>query len=205
MEQKVCTHCGETLDVSLFNKSGKNGKRRGECKACEAEKRRNRRNTDPEYWVTSIVSQIWKRLYTDKDNPRNHGYHRRENPIECRIGRTMEEARSWLRENLLDEIKAVMEQGGIPSIDRIDSSKHYEDGNLRILDKVEHARLTSKEAGMVSAKVVQAIYPDGSIEEYESVSDVARHFGVKRDTIQLAIRTGNQSKKLGIWFACPAR
>lgn len=155
MNTKTCTKCGQEKPLREFHrdKRRKDG-RHWCCKECKRgidrqhyqdnkerilqEKKKYHQNRSPiERSIISMAIGVCKRTRA------NGEYAQRG--IENRLG-TYSRIKQYLRENFYEEIKQLIESGKTPSIDRIDPEGHYEDGNVRVIDWGENARLGAKYA-----------------------------------------------------------
>lgn len=80
---------------------------------------------------------------------------------------------NYLYNNFYNDIKILLEDGLIPSIDRIDSKIGYTKDNIRIIDfKI------NTELGLENRRrKVKMITPDREIILFESVTQCCKHFG----------------------------
>lgn len=124
---KTCSKCGQEKDIEEFhrNKKSKDG-RHWHCKACKSayNKRKYQEMSPLERSVYSMARGVVGRTgpsgtYTKKG-------------IKNLIGNQAEIER-FLLENFSEDIQAILDDGEIPSIDRIKSSGHYEPGNVRVI------------------------------------------------------------------------
>lgn len=125
---KVCYICKETKPLDNFYKykSGINkGYYRSYCKPCDIEKKREYQKRCPWQKVhTFILNRC-----THKDNK----YYRKG--IKCLI--TSDELKElWFRDKAYEMDK--------PSIDRLDTSKHYTFDNCRFIEWIENCRQGGK-------------------------------------------------------------
>lgn len=124
---------------------------------------------------------IINRTVNNVNRPKNKVY--RELGIVSEIGDTGKEIGQYLYENFYDDVKALIDKGETPTIDRIDSTKNYSTDNIRIISFRENSLAGAKEGVRVNSKKVLVEYPDGKARVFESVSAVSREIGKKRDTI----------------------
>ena len=179
---KICTKCGESKTLDSFHKlsSSKDG-RRPDCKDCCKRQRDEKANSDVVRAKAKIMSNgIMKRVKYNIDDPKNKCY--KDNKVESKIGSTSKEIEDFLYQNFYDEIKLIIDSGKTPSVDRIDSQGHYEEGNIRIIDLKINTGYGVTHAIKKTSKPVKAI-KDGTFHIFSSVSEASRELGIKRDTI----------------------
>lgn len=196
---KICSKCGEEKPLDLFyrHKKSKDG-RRPDCKECSNKQKQSYKEQKPyEYYLVSMSNGILKRIKHDVHKPKNKAY--KEKEIKNFIGETSEEIREYLHRNFEKEIKSLIDRGIIPSVDRINSNKHYEEGNIRIVPLEDNVKAGSLAGGMTKAKKVIVTFPNNETKIYESVSECARQLNIDRRTVQRHIKNGTRTRE-GLTF-----
>lgn len=115
--------------------------------------------------------------------------------VKCLIGTTVTEVRAYLLAHFENDIERLVAEGELPSVDRINSKGHYEEGNIRVISKRENELRGLANAVLITSKPVTVTYPNGEIKQFASVSEASRATGLKRDTIALHRANGTTSKK----------
>lgn len=147
--KKNCSQCGEFAEVTwryAYLVGGKEKRSTSYCKKCDSKMKykslRNKIETDPCYYYTN---QTWKTLnqrcvngrYAHAESiqksPQMQSYHRKN--IELHL--TKDELRNFWYTNE-DKVKEILLSGGIPSIDRIDDTKHYTLDNIQVLERMDN-------------------------------------------------------------------
>lgn len=139
MKRKICSRCQQKKAYKTFYKD--TTRRDGlsnTCKACKNSMPSMRRGT-----VAYFVKQSWHCLnkrtvngrYPDLDNPKNASYF--ENGI--RLEMTREDFKAFCKSHKAT-ISKLYKQGKTPSVDRIDSHKHYSIDNIQIISLDENIR-----------------------------------------------------------------
>jgi hypothetical protein len=103
-----------------------------------------------------------------------------EKGIELRL--TREELALFVEQNWL-KIKAIFDSGGTPSIDRINSNEHYEQGNVQIITWRENTRKGCKPSIPTEEEIAQAVKNCDGNRTHAAVS-----LGLSVRTIQRALR-----------------
>lgn len=191
---KKCSKCGELKDFNMFYKSkaSKDG-RRPDCKACHEELRHEREKENPIMERCKRIGwSIITRTVTDIDKATNNCY--KENNVTSKIGETGTEIGKYLYDNHYDEIKNFIDKGITPSVDRIDSTGDYEEGNIRIVSVRDNYLDGVKQAVKKTSKPLKAVDDDGNETIYKSVSEASRNIGIKRDTIIRNRDNGTRSR-----------
>ena len=181
--EKICSRCDILKDVTEFYKmkSSYDGYR-PECTECHKKDRKLRAMKDPVMDRCKRMGySIINRTVSNVNKTKNKVY--RELGIVSEIGDTGKEIGQYLYENFYDDVKALIDKGETPTIDRIDSTKNYSTDNIRIISFRENSLAGAKEGVRVNSKKVLVEYPDGRARVFESVSAVSREIGKKRDTI----------------------
>jgi hypothetical protein len=183
LEGKACTKCGMFKPLSEFYKcSSMHDGKRPDCASCHTKQRREYRKANAiDVKIYDMASGILRRT---SGRGRNCDAYKE---IECHIGSTRDEVIEYINENFRDDIEAFHNVGKIASIDRIDSSKHYEPGNLRIIEWIENSRLGMKQAKIENSQAIRVFFPDGNCSDFVSISEAAKNLKCKRDTIYAAL------------------
>jgi hypothetical protein len=139
-KMKKCTKCKLEKPLTSFYKASHlvSGKR-PECADCHKAQQKVRKNT-VEGKIYQMADSILKRV--NGLGKRNEGYVRKG--IKCKIGDSKEEVILFITTNFYGDIKKMLDEGKIPSIDRIDEEKNYENGNLRIIEWYENTLRSRK-------------------------------------------------------------
>lgn len=123
----------------------------------------------------NLINRLGKRL----DEPRNKCY--KDHDIKCRVGENPAEVYEYIINNFYNDIKQIIDDGEVPSIDRIDSTKDYEEGNIRIITFEENSRLGREQSFKVWQRPIKITLSDGSSNEYEGIkaagekSEISQH------------------------------
>lgn len=198
-DAKTCTKCGATKPVDDFYRmSSKKDGRRPSCIECDRNAKRDYTKNHPVMDRCKKMGwYIVARTVTDIDNPRNKSY--KEKGIKSHIGNTGTEIARYLYENFYDDIKKIAEDGEIPSVDRIDSLKGYEEGNIQIVSLKENSLDGIANAIKKTSKKVKVTFPDKTHKLFNSVSEASRELGLKRDTI-IRNRDNGTKTRYGLKF-----
>lgn len=206
---KVCSKCGMGKPVEEFSrdKSAKSG-RTSRCKECRKEHyRQNREHALKQAKQWSEDNREHKLEYRKTRyqslSPFERAIYVMANGV---CGRTGEngvynskgiknylgnnpQVKAFLRENFGSDIRRLLDRGLTPSIDRINPNSHYMEGNIRVIDKNENARLGSEVANRLASKSVIAI-KDGEQRIFESISECARGLGINDSTVRHHLKNG---------------
>lgn len=144
---KVCPRCGQEKDIEEFH--------------------RNKRRKDGRYWCCKTCVSEHKKEYSKRKyremSPLERSIHNMARGVCYRTGPNgkytkkgirnllgnQAEIERFLLEHFSEDIQAILDEGETPSIDRINSSGHYEPGNVRVIPH----RLNSK-LGAIKSKQV---------------------------------------------------
>jgi hypothetical protein len=196
-EKKKCSQCKEYKPLTNFtNYKSRKGelKKRSYCNECRNKWRRERAKKFPvEHKVKQMAYNLLNRLYKYTDDPRNKCY--QENNIECKIGKTPSEVYDYIIANFYDEINEIINNDGTPSIDRIDSAKHYEEGNLRIVTFEENSRLGRKKSLEVCQRPVRITYADGTFTEHTGIKKAGEESGISHNILQNLLKGRAKPRK----------
>lgn len=181
---KLCKDCKEELPIKMFYKSGRCGNTvtyRPECSNCS----RDRKTLRGLYYNTvyNMAEGIIKRtVYKSKySNPKNRCY--ALNNIICTLGNTPKEVFNTLDRYFKPDIQNYLNLGIKPSVDRIDSSKNYSIDNIRIIPLSVNVYRGVLNARCINSKNLEALDVLGNTIKFESVTEAAKFFKCKRDTI----------------------
>lgn len=199
MGEKICSRCKESKPLSEFYMmvTSSDGYR-PECKECSKRARKKKEKDNPiDIKIYKMAFGIRQRTVIELDKPKNKTY--KDRGIKCLLGNTNLEIVETLNKHFRKDIKKLIEEGKIPSVDRIDPYGHYELGNIQIIP-LEDNVIKGCTAGVeVTSKPIVAIFPNGDSKEYKSVSECSRELGLKRDTI-IRNRDNNTATRYGIRF-----
>ena len=155
---------------------------RPSCKDCDKKAKEEYAKNNPVIDRCKKMGHgIIQRTVTQVNNPSNNTY--KENNIKSKIGNTGVEIAEYLYSNFYDDILNLIKEGEKPTVDRIDSTKDYEEDNIRIVSFRENYLDGIKNAVKKTSKETKVIYPNGSVKMFKSVSEASRELGIKRDTI----------------------
>jgi len=101
--------------------------------------------------------------------------------------RSHKEFKEYIITNFSKEIEGLLKEGKTPSLDRISPKGHYEEGNIRVIDLKENARLGSQTFAIRNSKAVECVYPDGEKEIFPSIKIAHEDTGLDRATIRRSI------------------
>lgn len=180
---KKCSKCGKEKNINEFYKmnTSKDG-HRPDCKNCRRNWEKSFKKNNPVRHRCSAIGQgIISRTVTDVNESSNKCY--KDNGVVSKIGNTGKEISDYLFANYYDEILRLIEKGDTPSLNRIDSSKNYEEGNIEIVTLRENYLDGVSNAVKKTSKAVKVIYKDDSEKIFKSVSEASRALKIKRDTI----------------------
>ena len=197
MGEKICSRCKESKPFKEFYRMSKSTDGyRPECKECSKSSRRNREEENPvDTRIYKMAFGIRQRVELEIDKPKNKTY--KDRGIKCLLGDTNLEIAETLNNHFRQDIEKLIEEGKLPSVDRIDPYGHYELGNIQIIP-LEDNVIEGCMAGVeVTSKPIVAIFPNGDSKEYKSVSECSRELGLKRDTI-IRNRDNNTATRYGI-------
>ena len=180
---KVCSRCKKEKEKELFYKMKDSWVGiRPSCKDCDKKAKEEYAEDNPVMdRCKKMGHQIIKRTVYDVDSPVNRTY--KENNVKSKIGDTGVEIAEYLYSNFYDDILNLIKEGEKPSVDRIDSTKDYEEGNIRIISFRENSLDGIRNAVKKTSKETKVMYPNGDIRMFKSVSEASRELGIKRDTI----------------------
>lgn len=181
--ERLCTHCNKIRTVDNFLKCNRSrGGRKSYCKFCAKEMKRKYKESHPvEHKIRQMAENIHKRLVSNIDKPANKSY--KEKGIESKIGNNSAEIYKYLFNNFYEDVKSILKDGKVPSIDRIDSNKHYEDGNLRMITFEENSRMGREKSKEVCSKPIEIVWDSGKIVKYGSVVEASNITGISRQII----------------------
>ena len=180
---KVCSRCKEVKKKEQFFKMSDSWDGlRPSCKDCDRVWKVNYAKNNPVMDRCKRMGRgIIQRTVSDVDSPTNRTY--KENNVKSKIGDTGVEIAEYLYSNFYDDILNLIKEGEKPSVDRIDSTKDYEEGNIRIISFRENSLDGIRNAVKKTSRETKVIYPNGDIRMFKSVSEASRELGIKRDTI----------------------
>lgn len=196
---KNCSKCNIGKSLGEFHRlaSSKDG-RRPDCKACaKAAKEKYKKENPILYRCEQLGHGVISRTKTGVDRPSNNCY--KENNIVSEIGNTGSEIAEYLYANFCEEIKCIIDEGGLPSLDRIDSKESYKEGNIRIVPFEDNYLDGVRNAVKKTSKRTRVTYPSGDTKLFKSVSEASRELKIKRDTI-IRNRDNKTTTKKGLKF-----
>ena len=160
-------------------------------------KKKFKENNPVEHKMRQCAENLVKRLYKNIDKPANKSY--KEKGIKSKIGENSSEVYQYLYDNHYADFKYYIDKQEIPSIDRIDSNKHYEQGNIRIISFAENSRLGREASKKVCSIPIKITYKEsGNTNVYKSIVDAGRNSEFTRDILQ-NILYGRVKKDHGIF------
>lgn len=172
-KSKACNKCGEEKALNEYHKDSRNKSGLvGICRKCSNEAGRIkdkewRKNQTPlERQIRNMSCGILNRA---KGRTSKRQYYDRG--IRCKIGETQAEVRAYLREHFSTEIQSILDNGDRPSIDRIDSKKSYEHGNLQIATFMDNS--------IRGGETSQKLFSQAMIIEDLETGDITRMPSIK--------------------------
>lgn len=118
--------------------------------------------------------------------------------IELRMTRL--QYRAWC-DLMWPVIKEFYESNRTPSLDRIDSSGHYEIGNIRIIDRWQNSKDGSRAGCAATARPTVAIHKEKGLRiEAPSTADLARKLSIPRSWIVRCLRRKEFKSAHGFTF-----
>lgn len=140
-----------------------------------------------------MAYNLLNRLEKYKDNPRNKCY--QDHGIQCKIGKSPSEVYDYIIGKFYDDVKRIIDEGEVPSIDRIDSTKDYEEGNIRIITFSENSRLGREQSLKVCQRPVRIIFSDGTVADYDGIKIAGEKSGISRHILQKILAGKTKQKK----------
>jgi hypothetical protein len=183
---KVCRDCGSEKEMNNFP-TYTSGKYRPICNECLYKMQQNawdKRPVEKKLW--QLANGILARTDVNSTVRKNSYY--RENGITCEIGNKSKDVYKYLYEHHYDDVALLLENNQKPSIDRIDSSKGYEPGNIRVITLEENIKMALINAHEKLSKRVLVSYFAGESYEFSSVREAARSIGVGRNTLNAMLK-----------------
>ena len=184
---KKCTQCGEIKPLSDFYTNGKHKKNgepcyRGKCKQCELENKKVKLEdrkivtseiaNDPIYKkCKQMANDAYARVYCPSREYKTC-YRNLNNPFGFLDSG---ELKHYLYDNFYNNIKTLLDQGLVPSIDRIDATQGYIIGNIRILEFAENTKLGLN----TIRKQVKVTSSKNEVMIFSSVTECGAYFGYK--------------------------
>nr|BDD46333.1 hypothetical protein 2 [Micrococcaceae bacterium] len=197
IDVKKCSQCNEVKCIDNFtNYRDRKGelRKRSYCNDCRNNWRRERAKNFPiEHKIKQCAANLIRRLTVSSDKPANKSY--KEKGIKSLIGSNTKEVYDYLYKHHYDDFKHLLDKGVVPSIDRIDSDKHYEPGNIRIISFEENSRLGREQSLKVCQKPIRITYEDGRIEEYAGAKDGAKKSSISINIIYKVLVGKTKQKK----------
>jgi protein-arginine kinase activator protein McsA len=178
--QKICSKCGEIKPLSDFYKMTKSPDgHRPDCIECHLKQKEKYKNENPLEYTLRVLSHTLLDRIKHADKPKNKCYQ----GIKCELGNTYDEVYQALKNNFAKEIEKLLSEGKRPSVDRINSNKNYSIDNIQIIELLENCLKGCANAVKVTSKPIKVTFPDGSEQQFDSVSSASRDLKIKRDTI----------------------
>ena len=180
---KICSKCKEEKELEEFYrlKTSRDG-HRPDCKSCAKKSKKKFEEENPvRDRCNRMATGIMQRTVYDIDKPKNKIY--KEHSVTSQIGNSYKGISDYLYENHYDEIKAYIDAGIIPSVDRIEPTGNYSPDNIRIIPLSENVSEGAQNGVQVNSKGLRVVYPNGKEKVFPSVSEASRELKKKRDTI----------------------
>jgi hypothetical protein len=190
---KKCSKCGEVKDLASFHKltSSKDGYR-SDCKACCKKQREVFKIKNPVRDRTNkMATGILQRTIHDIDKDKNRCY--KEHNVKSEIGTTYSEISNYLFDYFYNDIKILIDNGKIPSVDRIDSTGNYSPDNIRIIELMDNVMIGVENAIKKTSKQIKSI-KDYDVTVYDSISQASKELKIKRDTIYAHLDKGTLTR-----------
>lgn len=150
-------------------------------------------NHPVEHKIRQMAENLRNRLGNQINKPSNKSY--RVKGIKSKIGESSREIYKYIYENFYEDVKEILENGQVPSIDRIDSNKDYEHGNIRIITYAENSRLGREKSKEVCSKPTRVTYENGESYLYSSAIEASRQTGISRYVIQKILAGKTKQRK----------
>lgn len=165
---RVCKCCHKSKSFELFEKG------RSQCKQCRSELAKERRELKKKedivaYKCYEMSSSAYSRVFA-KSKQHKKCYQNIVNPFGFS---GIKEMSAFLYKNFYNDVKELLDDNRIPSVDRIDSNYGYTSDNIRI---IEHCENTAYGVNNRKRKV-KVTDEDGDIVIYNSIIDCAKAFG----------------------------
>src|SRR5690625_1040525 len=182
---KTCIDCGKTKDIRMFNRHPSGS--RPECKQCERNRRIARDKANPiESRANKMAQGILARVKHKSEYIKNRSY--KERKVKSEIGETVMEIREVLLKHFEREIKELIDDGKTPSVNRINPLGKYSIDNIEIIDSKKNVRETG-------VRIICEDKMTGTTITFNSITEAAKHYGVKRETIYTALNRPEASKQ----------
>lgn len=182
----ICEMCKEDKDTNEYytTKKGYTYKKCNNCRLICRRKWKNNRKGSYEQKLESMINNAFCRIY----NEDRRCYKGVKMKFESR-----KEMKEYIHDNFESEIKALLNEGLSPSIDRIDPNKNYERGNIRILEKMKNVKLGLKNAHEKRKIKLKVIFND---EEYmfNSIREASNELKIPYGSLYDVFRGGNSKK-----------
>jgi hypothetical protein len=186
---KICRDCCAEKDDYQYSKYP-TGKLRPICNDCLYKMQKSAWDKRPvEKTIRQLAWGVLQRVNPRSENPKNKCY--RDNKISCEIGESTKDVYKYLYDNFKGEVEDLLNDGHIPSVDRIDPAKNYTKDNIRIISLKDNLDRALSNAHKKLSRGVLIKYKNGEIREFNSAREAERVTGICRNTIN-AILNGKR-------------
>lgn len=179
---KICKKCNEEKNITEFYTSGKTKKGviqyRGTCKECDKLEKRvplcDRVVPPPSVYKDEVYKKCKRMAYDARSRVLLRNRKAYFGLIDPYGFKNSTELKWYLYNNFYGDIKKLLDEGEVPSIDRIDTKLGYTPDNIRIISFKHNTEL-----GLSSIrKGVEMETPEGIQITFKSVTDCAKYFGI---------------------------
>ena len=165
---RTCTTCGRTKELKDFEGN------RNKCRECRNLEARNRKHKEKEenpilYRCKQMAADAHSRVFAESRSYKK-SYQNLENPYGFS---DIPEMYNYLYNTFYNDIKILLDNGLIPSVDRINTKIGYTKENIRVIDFKENTLL-----GVSNTKrKVKMITPNNEVIIFDSMADCCRYLG----------------------------